>query len=144
MTKTQLNFISMSLICLAALLLQPELESRLYGTRIKIPERVAVTESKNQNEGNEVVKNEPPINGGGVKAESTSDTIKPRLSLATINTMNAKELESINGVGPVLAKRIVEYRNANGPFKTVKDLGKVKGIGEKKLKAIEDQLSKEE
>lgn len=144
MTKTQLNFISMSLICLAALLLQPELESRLYGTRIKIPDRMTRTETKTTSEGISELKSEPPNKGGGVKAESTSDTIKTRLSLETINTMNAKELETINGIGPVLAKRIVEYRNENGAFKTIKDLGKVKGIGEKKLKTIEEQLSKEE
>ena len=48
-----------------------------------------------------------------------------------INTADAKTLESLNGIGSSKAAAIVEYRQANGPFKTVDDLSKVKGIGEK-------------
>jgi len=50
-----------------------------------------------------------------------------------LNTATQAELESLPQVGPSMAKRIMEYRAANGPFRSVKDLDKVKGIGEKTL-----------
>lgn len=49
-----------------------------------------------------------------------------------INTADAKTLaENIKGIGPKKAQAIVVYRQENGPFKTIHDLTKVKGIGEK-------------
>ncbi len=46
-----------------------------------------------------------------------------------INTAGVRELMGLAGVGRRLAERIVEYRGANGPFKTAEDLRKVSGIG---------------
>ena len=46
-----------------------------------------------------------------------------------INTAGAKELTTLGGVGPKLAERIVEYRDAHGPFKKPEDLKKVEGVG---------------
>lgn len=48
-----------------------------------------------------------------------------------INVATARELEELPGVGPVLAERIVAYREANGPFASAGDLRRVPGIGEK-------------
>ena len=47
-----------------------------------------------------------------------------------INTASASELETLDGIGPVLAERIVAYREEHGPFAAVEDLMQVKGIGE--------------
>ncbi|MEY4412229.1 MAG: hypothetical protein RL560_488 [Actinomycetota bacterium] len=47
-----------------------------------------------------------------------------------INRASAKEFESLNGIGPVLAERIVSYRKTNGPFSAIEDLLKVQGIGQ--------------
>lgn len=55
-----------------------------------------------------------------------------------LNTAGAGDLEQIDGVGPVLAARIVAYREANGPFQAVEDLLDVAGIGEAKLAAMRD------
>ena len=47
-----------------------------------------------------------------------------------INRASVKEFDSLVGIGPVLANRIVAYRKINGPFSAIEDLLKVPGIGE--------------
>lgn len=49
--------------------------------------------------------------------------------LVNINRANAGELEDLPGIGPVLAQRIIKDREANGPYATVSDLGRVSGVG---------------
>jgi len=58
-----------------------------------------------------------------------------------INTANMEQLQSIKGVGSSTANAIVEYRKINGSFQNVADLVNVKGIGEKKLEKLQDQIS---
>jgi len=58
-----------------------------------------------------------------------------------LNRDTASELEAPPGVGPVLAARIVAYRDLNGPFATVEDLLDVGGIGEAKLAAMRDAIA---
>ena len=50
-----------------------------------------------------------------------------------VNQASEEELQALPGIGPVLAKKIVDYRDKNGYFRTVQDLVKVKGIGPKLL-----------
>lgn len=57
-------------------------------------------------------------------------------SVIDINSASAAELQTISGIGPVTADRIVAYRNEHGKFATVDELEKVKGIGEKTLAKI--------
>ncbi len=57
-----------------------------------------------------------------------------------INTANQTELETLNGVGPSLAAKIIEYREKNGKFKNVEDLKNVSGIGEAKFEGIKNQV----
>lgn len=47
-----------------------------------------------------------------------------------INTASVDELVSLNGIGVALARRIVEYRTANGPFVIPDEIKKVRGIGD--------------
>ena len=53
-----------------------------------------------------------------------------------INSASVDELCALNGVGPKLAEKILDTRNALGPFKTAEDLQKVPGIGKKKLEKL--------
>ena len=53
-----------------------------------------------------------------------------------INTASLDELCALNGVGPKLAEKILEVRNALGAFKNAEDLQKVPGIGKKKLEKL--------
>lgn len=58
--------------------------------------------------------------------------------LISLSTATPADLETLPGVGPVLAARIVDFREDNGPFGTVEDLLEVPGIGEAKLASIRD------
>ncbi|RMH32302.1 MAG: helix-hairpin-helix domain-containing protein [Nitrospirae bacterium] len=57
-----------------------------------------------------------------------------------LNTATVEQLETLKGIGPELAQRIVAYRNDHGPFRSIDDLIKVKGIGARKLAAIQHLL----
>jgi competence protein ComEA len=57
-----------------------------------------------------------------------------------INRASVKEYESLDGIGPVLAQRIVTYRKVNGPFMAIEDLLKVSGIGPKTFEKFKAKL----
>ena len=50
------------------------------------------------------------------------------------------QLEELDGIGPTLAARIIEYRDANGGFRSVEELGEVDGIGEVRLAALREAV----
>jgi competence protein ComEA len=66
---------------------------------------------------------------------------KPKESaFLLVNRASAKEFEALEGIGPVLASRIVAYRKANGPFASIDDLEKVPGIGASTLAKFKSKL----
>ena len=67
--------------------------------------------------------------------------ISVALGAVNLNTASEAELDAIKGIGPGKAKAIVEYRDKNGPFKTVDDLGNVKGFGKKSIDKLRPELS---
>ena len=52
------------------------------------------------------------------------------LAAVNINSATKEQLETLDGIGPVKAQAIIDYRKKNGPFKTLEDLKKVDGIGD--------------
>jgi len=58
-----------------------------------------------------------------------------------INTATVQELQLLPRVGPGLAKRIVDFRTANGPFKAPEELARVKGIGEKSFSRLQSYVT---
>jgi competence protein ComEA len=54
----------------------------------------------------------------------------------SLSQASASELEALDGIGPTLAQRIVDWRDRNGPFGAVEDLLDVPGIGEARLEAL--------
>ncbi|MBC7222222.1 5'-nucleotidase C-terminal domain-containing protein [Candidatus Bipolaricaulota bacterium] len=61
--------------------------------------------------------------------------------LLNVNTATQEELEALPGIGPVIAQRIIEWRETKGPFQRVEDLLQVSGIGPVKLSGIRDLVS---
>lgn len=57
-----------------------------------------------------------------------------------INRATARQLDSLNGIGPVIAARIIEYRKVNGSFLSIEDLQKVSGIGAAKFAQIKSKV----
>jgi|SRR5579862_5999898 len=58
-----------------------------------------------------------------------------------INTASAAELGSLKGIGDAKAKEILEYREKNGPFRSVDDLRQVHGIGNKLLESLRPHIT---
>ena len=57
-----------------------------------------------------------------------------------LNTASKEELMSLSGIGESYADRIIEYRSNNGPFQSIEDIMKVKGIGDKIFLSIKDRI----
>lgn len=73
--------------------------------------------------------------GGG------SATAAAKTGLIDINTASASRLDELPGIGPGKAKAIVDYRQAQGPFRTPEELKKVKGIGQKTYDGLKDRIT---
>lgn len=59
----------------------------------------------------------------------------------SLNRAGVAELDTLPGIGPALAQRIVDYRRAHGPFRRIEDLQQVPGIGPAKFQEIRDRLT---
>lgn len=77
-----------------------------------------------------------PVGVGAGLTSPAGESQKINLNLAT-----AEDLETLPGIGEVLAQRIIEHRESNGPFTTVDELQEVSGIGEQRLADIRDQVT---
>jgi competence protein ComEA len=62
------------------------------------------------------------------------------LLVLNLNTATLRELQTLPGVGPVLARRIVEFREKKGGFRKVEELLVIPGISERKWKLIKDKV----
>lgn len=81
---------------------------------------------------------EQPVEEGKLSGNGGLQSGSP--SSIDINRATALEIEALPGIGPKLARQIVEDRAANGPFRSAEDLMRVKGIGQAKLEQIKDLI----
>lgn len=69
-------------------------------------------------------------------SNSTRKDSGRELTKVNVNTADAKTLETLPGIGPAYASRMIQYRQENGPFETCDELLKIKGIGKKRLEKL--------
>lgn len=77
----------------------------------------------------------------GRQADGKKDKAAGNSGQVNINTADEKELDTLPGIGPAMAKRIIEYRESEGNFQRIEDIKKIKGIGEAKFAKIKDKIS---
>ena len=75
--------------------------------------------------------------------EETETEPEGMASRVNLNTADAAALESLPGIGPALAQRIIDYRTANGPFQTTAEIQDVRGIGAGIYAKIKDSITVE-
>ena len=101
------------------------------GQKVYIPnKKEKVTEYITESSGNNVI----------VDGKNISNNNEGNDSKVNINTANLNELDSLPGIGPALAQRIIDYREQNGNFQSIEDLQNVKGIGDSKFSDIKDNI----
>lgn len=79
-----------------------------------------------------------PVRDGEQIRVPVADDRDPGGGIMSVSSASVEELTALPGLGPVLAQRIVQHRDANGPFSALEDLLSVPGIGESKLAALRD------
>lgn len=83
-----------------------------------------------------------PFSVGSPKSMASGGTPAPGSGgLVNINTADQAALDSLPGIGPALAQRIIQYREKNGPYKVPEDIKNVSGIGEKRFENLKDLIS---
>lgn len=100
--------------------------------KITIPSK----EEKNQNN----VQSKTIEKSQNTTSISTNATGKNQNTKVNINTATQTELETLPGIGPSIASKIVSYRKENGKFKSIEEIKKVSGIGESKYANIKELI----
>lgn len=81
--------------------------------------------------------------GAGVGVVITDSNVEENEvdSKVNINTASKEKLETLPGVGETTAQKIIDYREANGKFKTIEDIKNVSGIGDAKYESLKDKIT---
>ncbi len=84
----------------------------------------------------------PYSNGSAAPTATPSATNTPAVSdLLNINTATLEELDSLPGIGPTTAQKIIDYRTEHGPFQAIEDIMNVSGIGPATFDRIKDLIT---
>ncbi|HJB54015.1 MAG TPA: helix-hairpin-helix domain-containing protein [Candidatus Oscillibacter pullicola] len=75
------------------------------------------------------------------EVEVPREDIAPEFPPVDLNTATAEELDTLPGIGESLARRIIAYREANGPFGSIEEIMEVSGIGEAKFAELKDRVT---
>lgn len=90
---------------------------------------------------NRKVSSAPETEPVSVKKTSVRERNVNYSRIVNINTAGTAELDTLPGIGPKTAEKIVAYRKSNGSFKTIEDIMKVKGIGPKKFEKMKGLIT---
>jgi competence protein ComEA len=78
--------------------------------------------------------------GGGSAAAGAAPVPAPGQPL-NLNTATLEQLDTLSGVGPLTAQKILEYREELGGFGSIEELGEIPGIGEKRLASLREEVT---
>jgi competence protein ComEA len=82
-----------------------------------------------------------PNQGDGISGNVMTVGSKIPAGKVNINTADAAVLDTLPGVGPAMAQKIIDYRKNNGPFRMLEDIKNVPGIGESKYLNLKDKIT---
>lgn len=102
------------------------------GQKISIPKKGATAQSSGGSGGEPSQTTSAPAS----KTQTSAGTDPASGAKININSADSSQLQSINGIGPSTAEKIIRYRTSKGAFKSIDDLKKVNGIGDKKLEKL--------
>lgn len=109
------------------------------GQKIYVPTEEEVKEAEES--GSSVPEGDGKTAGTESSGEqSSSGKTESGSGKVNINTAGSEELQTLTGVGPAIASRIIDYRNTNGAFQSVEEITNVSGIGEKTYEKFKDQI----
>lgn len=106
----------------------------------KDDEKNKSTTNNTRNENKKNVNHITKSSGTNVIVDGNNNDAESKSSKVNINTATQTELETLNGIGPSTASKIIKYRNEKGKFKKIEDIKNVSGIGEAKFKKIEADI----
>lgn len=87
----------------------------------------------------------PSVRTEGIELDLADDTaVTTDGGIVNINTADVAQLDTLPGIGPSTAEKIVEYRNSNGPFATIDEIMSVSGIGPAKFEQIQAFITVDE
>ena len=115
------------------------------GMKIHIPTKEETEANKN----NENMIDESYIisSSGGVSSKEDTNSIQGSSKSTTsnekvnINTATQEELDTLPGIGPSIASKIIDYREQNGKFNSIEEIKEVSGIGDAKYEKIKDSIT---
>lgn len=102
------------------------------GQKISIPKKGATAQSSGGSGGESSQTTSAPASN----AQTSTGTDPASGAKININSADSSQLQTINGIGPSTAEKIIRYRTSKGAFKSIDDLKKVNGIGDKKLEKL--------
>lgn len=109
------------------------------GEKIHIP---TVEEQKEKENQESKVENESATGSDGTTSKSSNSSINNgSQTKININTATEEELDTLPGIGPSTATKILDYRKEKGKFKTIEEIKEVSGIGESKYEKIKDKIT---
>ncbi len=94
------------------------------GMQVKVPEKASLSMQEN--------------GSGASNARASAHSLPD--GMVNINTAGEAELDKLPGIGPAMAKRIIEYRTENGAFQAPEEIKRVKGIGDAKYEQMKDKI----
>jgi competence protein ComEA len=92
-------------------------------------------------DGRQVLVPERARRGGGAGAAVAPSAGPAEGQPLNLNTATLEQLDTLSGIGPATAQKILDFREENGGFGSVEELGEIPGIGEKRLASLREEVT---